>query len=146
MQESYSSYNMTQNDLERMTRAGNFKLVSDSSFLNTIQLGTAAWLIALSRHQYLIGRHFTPGTVEIQCSHRSKLSGMLGAIMHTNDLYSQFKIEEGNAELHCDRQGAVDVISYFRTSTNPSLKHFNIIHSIMKAITLSPLKWIFKHM
>ena len=145
MQESYSYVNAPINEIERMLIAGKLKLVSDGSFLNTLLLGTAAWIIALSCHKYIIGRHFTPGPGNIQCSHRSELSGILGAILHANDLCTQFNIESGIAELHCDGQGAIDVVSYLHSSTNPSRKHFDLIHSITTAINDSPLQWEFKH-
>ena len=145
MQETYSYHNVLPEEIERYLRSGKFKLVSDGSFLNTLELGTAAWIIALSRHQYMIGRHFTPGPGSSQCSHRSELSGILGAVLHINDLCAQFDITNGTAELHCDGQGAVDVASFLTECTNPSRSHFDLINSLSKAISLSPIQWTFKH-
>jgi hypothetical protein len=124
---------------------GQLKIVRDGSFLNPLELGMAAWIIAISQHQYIIGQHFTPGPGPLQCSHRSELSGILGAVLHINDLCSQFEVTRRSAELHCDGLGAVNVASFLTPCINPSRSHFDIISSLSRAIQLSPLSWTFKH-
>ena len=145
MQETFSFHGVSLAEVVDMLRNGTIKLVSDGSYQSSLSLGTAAWLIALARHRYALGSHFTPGPGTAQCSHRSELSGILGGILHINDLCSQFQITEGHAELHCDGLSAVNIVSYLQPTADPSRPHFDIINSISSAITLSPLSWTFKH-
>ena len=121
------------------------KIVSNGSFLDHLALGTTAWILALLRHRFISGQYFTPGPGELQCSHQSELSGILGAILHVNDLCLRFGIDSGNVELHCDGLGAVNVVSYLHNSINPSMNHYDMITSIKIALDLSPMTWTFKH-
>ena len=145
MQETYDYNDITLEELELWMRTEVVKIVSDGSFLDLLELGTAAWILALSRHRFISGQHFTPGPGDLQCSHRSELSGILGAILHVNDLCLRFGIDNGNAELHCDGLGAVNVVAYLHDSINPSMNHFDMVTSIKIALDLSPMTWTFKH-
>ena len=145
LQESYSMHNVSLADLERAIRTNSLRLVSDGSYLESASLGTAAWVLAISRHRYATGDHITPGPGSVQCSHRSELSGMLGAILQVNDLCLQFQIDNGSIELQCDGLGAVNVVKDAHLPINPSYSHFDIITSITIAISRSPLTWTFNH-
>ena len=145
MKETSRHCNITDDDLRRALRNNTLVTVSDGSYMAHLELGTAAWILACSRHQYATGNHFTPGPGHSQCSHRSELSGMLGAILHVNDLCKKFLITEGHITLYCDGKGAIDVVSNLYPSINPSRTHFDMLHSIQVALTHSPLTWNFKH-
>ena len=146
MQETTSYFHTSEEEIVQAIRDGTLSTTSDGSFLNTLELGTAAWILACARHRYAIGRHFTPGPGSAQCSHRSELSGLLGAILQVNDLCTKYNITNGNIELRCDGKGAIDVVNdIFSTSINPSYKHFDILHSIACARKNSPLKWTLNH-
>ena len=145
MMESYNQHNCTDQEILLALLSNMLKVVSDGSFLKHIQLGTAAWVLACSRHQYITGQHFTPGSGSSQCSHRSELSGILGAILHVNDICTTNHVESGQIELQCDGLGAIEVVQDLYPPINPSRKHFDIIHSIHQALQVSPLTWTFNH-
>ena len=126
-------------------RDGTIKVVSDGSFDRYKQLGTAAWVIATNRTSYIIGRHWTPGEAIFQCSHRSELSGILGAIIHINTLCKQNQVAAGSIELKCDGEGAVKILQHLHKTINPNRKHFDLLTSINIAIMKSPLHWTFSH-
>ena len=118
-------------------------IVRDGSFNERLELGTAAWVMAIGREIFGIGQHMTPGEGSLQCSHRSKLSGILGAILQMNDLCMKHKVESGRVELRCDGLGAVEIVRNIHDTINPNRKHFDIITSIKEALQYSPLIWTF---
>ena len=57
------------------------KAVSDGSFHPIIKVGTAAWTIQATDPSLSIsGNNVVPGNNQIQCSHRSELSGLIGIV------------------------------------------------------------------
>ena len=87
----------------------------------------------------------TPGEGSLQYSHRSELSGILGAILQMNDLCMKHKVESGRVELRCDGLGAVEIVRNLHDNINPNRKHFDIITSIQESLQCSPLTWTFAH-
>ena len=85
----------------------------------------------------------TPGDISLQCSHRSKLPGILGAILQINDLCMKHKVESGRVELKCNGLGVVEIVQNLHDNINPTWKHFDIITSIKEALQYSPLIWTF---
>lgn len=77
--------------------------------------------------------------------HRGELSGLLGRVNDINDLCLTHNINAGKATLHCDGLGAVSIASYLKDKLSPSNAHNDIIHSLFRAIQLSPLDWSFYH-
>lgn len=134
-------------DVVTQLLSGSLEIISDGSYLKLRQFGTAAWVVKTARHNYVIGRHRVSGNGKDQCSHRSELSGILGAIIKVNLLCTQYNIRRGSAtvKLSCDGSGAINVLQTITWRTSPSQKHFDIIHSIRDAILHSPLDWHFEH-
>ena len=145
LKEDHEYVLVTKEEIIEGLRNNSVKLVSDGSFDKSIELGTAAWVIAIDRQSYLIGRHWTPGEAPTQCAHRSELSGILGAVLHINQLCYEAQITTGTIELKCDGKSAVEIVNYLHQTTNPSRKHFDVIESINEALKRSPLTWTFNH-
>ena len=59
-------------------------IVSDGSFHPDYQLGTASWIITSveSWRHPMFGSNITPGPNNMQCSHRSEVGGLIGALRH----------------------------------------------------------------
>ena len=75
-------------------REGKLKIVSDNSYDKGHRLGSAAWIIATSRENYLTNRNWTSGEASVQeGSHQSELLGLLGAIMQMNRMCKRFYME-----------------------------------------------------
>ena len=121
------------------------RIVSDGSFSEKLKLGTAAWIFAIGREIMGIGRHMTPGEGSLQCSHRSELSGILGAILQMNAICETHNITSGKVELKCDGLGAVETVQYLHQTISPNRKHFDLIISLREALNRSPLTWTFSH-
>ena len=145
MKTDYQYINCTEEDIVRHISQEELSVVSDGSFLSEAELSTAAWVIAISRNQYKIGRHWVTGNDTDHCSHRAELSGLLGGILDINTICVNHEILEGNARFFCDGLGAVNMVSYIRHKLSPSHSHFDIIHSLFQAIQRSPIKWTFHH-
>ena len=129
----------------RALRSNNLRLVSDGSVNKAVMLGTAAWVFASDRQVHRTGNHVTPGEANAHCSHRSEMSGILDAVLQTNDLCNEYEIESGFVELRCDGKGAIDVVNSLYQTTNPNRNHFDIISSLAATLKASPLTWTFKH-
>ena len=135
----------TEYDIAQHIFGEEISLVSDGSFLQEAEWATAAWIIAISRTRYKIGRHCVTGNAIDQGSHRGELSGILGGILDINQICENHAITNGRAKLHCDGLGAVSMVSFIEHKLSPSHAHFDILHSIFRALQLSPLKWSFHH-
>jgi hypothetical protein len=132
--------------LKENIRNGTLRLVSDGSYDPNLHLGTAAWVIeSLDKQLQITGSLITPGEAEIQCSHRSELSGLLGGIQYINERCRQFKIHQGDVRMGCDGEGAIIMVSNFHDKVNSSRKHFDLLGSIRLEIDISPVQWEFKH-
>jgi hypothetical protein len=104
--------------------------VSNGSYLADCQAAAAGWLIedATQTHQ-LKGAVEGQGSSETQCSHHSKLLGILSIITHVNKICSQNNEQEGHITIVCDGQGAIKVANS-KYKSKSSHKHFDIINSI----------------
>lgn len=61
-------------------------IVSDGSYHPSFDIGSSSWVITAedsTRHK-LKGKNIVPGDKVDQCSHRSELCGLIGAIQHIN--------------------------------------------------------------
>jgi hypothetical protein len=124
---------------------GNVIAVSDGSFLNEQQAGSAGWYIEDRQElQQLRGSIPSPGSKDSQCSHRSELVGLLGIISHINRFCSQHNVHHGTISVGCDGIGALQATKTTYTVTS-SHKHFDLICSIKNSIKHSPLSWQFFH-
>jgi hypothetical protein len=129
-------------------RTGHIEIVSDGSYLELEKLGMAAWTIKTARDSYsLLGCHHVTGNKSDQCSHRSELSGVLGAISQMNQLCNRYDIQDGSvmATLYCDGEGTIKILQHLQYKLSPTQKHFDLINSIYSSINKSPLIWEFKH-
>lgn len=136
------AYSHIANDI----RSGQAKIVSDGSFEKRVNLGTAGWIIEDSSQIYQVtGKVSCPGDPTVQCSHRSELIGILGGIMHVNDICRRFNVTTGTIEMGCDGEGAVKAAKVRFETIKTSRKHFDIIASINTAIKASPISWSFYH-
>jgi hypothetical protein len=133
------------NSIKLSIQEGSAIAVSDGSFLDSHKLGSAGWIIEDNLQTQLIrGQTGSPGSPEVQCSHRSELAGILGIITHLNHLCNLHNIREGSITIGCDGVGAIQSVCsnhYLKTSA----KHFDIINSIKMSIRKSPLHWRFIH-
>jgi hypothetical protein len=145
MSTDYQYINCNEATVIQQIQSGVISVVSDGSYLKDEATSTAAWIIAISRNRYKIGRHVVTGNAIDQCSHRGELSGILGGITDINTLCRQYNITEGNAKLFCDGLGAVSMVSYIGHKLSPSHAHYDIIHALFRTIRDSPLNWTFHH-
>ena len=78
--------------------------MSDGLYHPTFFHGTSAWIIQGENPKQIVsGYNLVPGQKQVQCSHRSKLCGLIGVAKHINDIYSTHNITAGHVELACDR-------------------------------------------
>jgi hypothetical protein len=126
---------------------GTLRLVSDDGSYNpNLHLGTASWVVeSLDKQLQITGNLITPGEADIQCSHRSELSGLLGGIQYINKSCKRLNIHQGDIRMGCDGEGAIIMVSSFHDKVNSSRKHFDLLGAIHVAIDISPVKWEFKH-
>jgi hypothetical protein len=119
--------------------------VSDGSFLDKQKAGTAGWIVEDEIHSIQItGTTACLGAPEVQCSHSSELTGLLGIITHVNKLCQQHNIQQGQITIGCDGKGAIQsTISY--THCSSYYKHFDLISSIQSSIAHSNINWNFCH-
>ena len=62
--------------------------VSDGSYHPELKHCTSAWVIRPdNKATSILGKNLVPGGKEVQCSHRSELSGLIGAVQHINLIY-----------------------------------------------------------
>jgi hypothetical protein len=122
------------------------RAVSDGSFLPHHKIGAAAWIIESYHSNYSHdGRVLCPGPTKIQCSHRSKLMGLLGMVYHIHKICTVHNIADGQIEIGCDRMGAITAITSHVSLICSSWKHFDLISSIRKLMQQSPIKWTVRH-
>ena len=133
------------NDILESIRQGRGKVVSDGSYLEEEDIGTASWILEGSKNNYVIGQHETPGDRQYQCSHRSEMFGLLGGILTTNALCEAHGITDGTITAKCDGEGTILIVQWLHAVTNNSRKHHDLIHSIKEALAVSPLTWTFEH-
>ena len=77
--------------------------VIDVSYHPTYQYGTSTWIIKIHNNDGVItGDDVVLGGAKYQCSHRSELCVIIGAIQHIYIICSTYKVLEGSLELGCD--------------------------------------------
>ena len=119
-------------------------VVSDGLYRPDFKIGTAAWVIKHSGdNEALTGDNLVPGDANSQCSHCSKLTGIIGAVQHMNLLCQRYKIQQGNIELGCDGLEAYKVASQYVYDPTTQLKHFDLVSTLHQLIDMSQLKWKF---
>ena len=120
--------------------------VSDGSFHPALQVGTAAWVLHTGDHTHdLGGSNVVPGPKEVQCAHRSELSGLIGAVRHVNLICHMFQITSGDAELGCDGLEAYNVATRHTFDPSTKVAHFDLVSALHYLIRSSPLCWTFRH-
>jgi hypothetical protein len=125
---------------------GTLRLVSDGSYNPKLHLGTASWVVeSLDKQLQITGNLIMPGEAEIQCSHRSELSGLLGGIQYINKSCKILNIHQGDVRMGCNGEGAIIMVSSFHDKVNSSRKHFDLLGTIRVAIDISPVKWELNH-
>jgi hypothetical protein len=119
--------------------------VSDGSYLENQKAGSARWVLEDDTQSIqILGSSACPGAPEVQCSHRSELTGLLGIITHVNALCQQHNINQGQITIGCNGKGAIQSsISHIHCTL--SYKHFDLISSIQSSIAHSKIKWNFQH-
>jgi hypothetical protein len=126
---------------------GTAKAVSDGSYVAREGTGSAGWIIEGSvEGNQLRGQQETPGSRDSQCSHRSEMWGILGAVMTINDLCRNHNITQGAITAKCDGEGTINIVQHFHKVTKNSRKHFDIILALKSAIEISPIQWEFRHL
>ena len=132
--------------LKEAMHNGDMKIVSDGSYRKDERYSTAGWITEDRRRQInLKGSLITPGSEESHCSHRSELSGILGAIININHLCNKHDIKHGSIELGCDGEGAIKIMEQNNKIIKSNRKHFDLIQAIQNAKDKSPLQWKFRH-
>ena len=124
----------------------NLTAVSDGSFHPEYKIGTSAWVIKHpADNRAIYGDNLVPGSDDIQCSHRSELTGLIGVVRHMNLICRQYNIQQGNIELGCDGLEAFNVASRYTYDLTTRIKHFDLVSTLHQLIKQSPLTWQFRH-
>ena len=77
--------------------------VIDVSYHPTYQYITSTWIIQTYKNNRTItGANFVPGDAKSQCSHRSKLCGLISDIRNINNICSKYNLLEGVSGIGCD--------------------------------------------
>jgi hypothetical protein len=87
----------------------------------------------------------TSGESSIQGSPRSKLSGIMGAMLIIQEISRIHKIGENEIELRCDGLGQIKIMNNIHRSTSNSRNHFDLIETLQKILDDSNTNWTFKH-
>jgi hypothetical protein len=133
------------NPLIQAIESGTAVAVSDGSYLDTQNAGMAGWIIEDTSHMHqAAGTTECPGSSEVQCSHRSELTGLLGIISHVNRICQLYNVQQGAITIGCNGQGALQTVHSHSKCTS-SHKHFDFILSIQASIAHSNIKWNFCH-
>ena len=127
--------------------SGNAKAVSDGSYIREEGVGTAGWIVEGNvQGNQLKGQYETPGSKSSQCSHRSKMWGILGIIMTVNAFCKTHNITNGSIMAKCDGEGTINILQWLHPITKNSRRHFDIILSLKQALDISPIHWDFAHL
>lgn len=121
-------------------------LVSDGSYIHEERLGTAGWIAETQDRMIQIhGALIAPGPADIQGSHRSELTGLLGGITTIDNICRKYNVTEGSVEVGCDGEGAITAITQQFDIIKTSRKHYDLIQAIKNTINKSKLAWSFQH-
>jgi hypothetical protein len=136
-----------QEDVIQSIRNGTAKAVSDGSYLQRENIGTAGWIIEGENvGNQIRGRHETPGSAGSQCSHRSEMWGVLGLIMSVNSLCQLHGIQHGSILAKCDGEGTINILNNRHAIIKNNRKHYDMIQALTSAIERSPIQWSFEHL
>ena len=85
--------NWIENELRNEKR---IMIVSDGSYHPRYEVGTAAWVITSGSNtsRRLYGNNVVPGETYLQCSHRSELCGLVGAVKHIGNICTKYGIQK----------------------------------------------------
>jgi len=130
-------------------------IVSDGSYKETLQLGSAAWILVGNPSDLsikVIERAPTPGPPDQQNPHRSELTGLRGAVVMMNDICTPYTIDHVRIQCGCDGEGTINTItSYMQLESNSgrhhgyNFKHFDLLSSFCRHLHKSPIKWELGH-
>ena len=84
--------------------------VSDSSYNDSRQAGSSAFIIALNKEKgsdFLEGVNFVTELRDKQSSYRSELAGVLGVLTYVEALVKFFKIGDGSIAIALDGESAI---------------------------------------
>ena len=127
---------------------GTARVVSDGSYLEEKELGTASFVLeSQQQNGKIIGTIVTPGTRSDILSYRAELSGILATIRFVNALCQEFQVNTGAVLLGCDSLGALDSIHFHQEwqIVKSKEKHFDVLTSILHSLKHSNIKWKLKH-
>ena len=120
--------------------------VSDGSYHPDLKHGTAAWIIRPDNNdQAIYGNTLIPGEKDSQCSHRSELGGLIGAVKHINDICQTHNITSGKVELGCDGEEAYKITTRHKYSPTSKISHHDLTTKIHHLINHSSITWVFRH-
>ena len=125
-----SNRSKTISKLVRDIKNGKARAVSDGSYKQEWELGTAAWRIeSEDESEYIQGTAISPGPPELQSAYRSELLGLL-AIM---DRIKLLKIGKGRITIGCDGISALEKgTETIIASCSPQHKHSDLISAMAK--------------
>lgn len=122
-------------------------IVSDGSFHPEHEMGTAGWFITTKKDysKMVIGDNIVPGDAQSQCSHRSELSGLIGAVKHISYLCRLHGITDGDIEIGCDGLQAFRAATRHTWKSTTSISHFDLVTTLHSLIRATPLTITFRH-
>ena len=132
---------------QEILQGHNIMIVSDRSYHPKYESGTAAWVItsASNTKRRLYSNNVVPGEKYLQCSHRSELCGIIGAVRHITNIYTKYNIQKGKVELACDGLEACKIASRFTWKHTTTIGHFDMVSCLHEILKQSPLSWNFRH-
>lgn len=115
-------------------RQGTAVAVSDGSYKETIQFGTAAWRIeSKDSEQFIQGTSISPGPPQLQNAYRSELVGQLAIFEELRQLSKSNSLDTGHVIIACDGINALDVGRYKGIDKiSPNSKHCDITSATKK--------------
>jgi len=122
-------------------------IVSDGSYHPNYEIGTSAWVITSLQNttKRLCGDNAVPGDTYVQCSHRSELCGLIGAVNHINDICKKYNIQHGKAELACDGMEAYKIACRYKWTHTTNIGHFDMASCLHQLLLRAPIQWNFRH-
>ena len=122
------------------------RIVSDGSYNKDNQTGTAAWIAeTIDGTTAISGTLISPGPGDVQGSHRSELTGILGGMTFMEQLCKKYDITNGTIEYGCDGEGAILAANSAYETIQTSRKHFDIIQAIQNIKKRTTITWVFRH-
>ncbi len=127
-------------------QSNNLTIVSDGSYMKDERIGTAGWIAETKDGTFQVrGALISPGPAEVQGSHRSELTGLLGGITAINNICIKHNVRKGTIAIGCDGEGAIIAVTQQFDIIKSSRKHFDLISAIKNTISSSTIDWQFQH-